>query len=168
MDLKTLRKFTQAHVSLYFFFLLLLCAATSLVANETILQWVVPKSEISVGININVGDFIVTRSTLGNNFFEIYESEAISLIDVTMLECGGFGIYLFGGTGGHLLERFKMTYAPPPFVGAEAPLCTCSADAIHVTANTIGPTVINSLIEGNQVPDSNSNLSFFFFLFFLW
>ncbi len=82
-----------------------------------------------------------------------------------MMQCGGFGYYIFGGKGGHYFYHIKITYAPPPFLGGggfvasnflltiflELPLVSCSADGFHSVANDQGPTLINSLFEGLQV-----------------
>ena len=100
--------------------------------------------------SLNVGDYITARGYY-TQFFYASESAFISYIDVTILNCGGYGFFADGGVGGHIYRRIRITYAsPPPVAGAVPPLITCSADGLHYIAAEQGPTIQNSLFEGMQ------------------
>jgi hypothetical protein len=100
--------------------------------------------------SLSVGDYITARGYF-TQFFYAFNSTSISYIDVTILNCGGYGFYAYRGVGGHIYRRVRITYAPPPPVaGAVPPLITCSADGLHEMATEQGPTVEDSLFEGMQ------------------
>jgi hypothetical protein len=100
--------------------------------------------------SLNVGDYITARGYF-TQFFYAANSALISYIDVTILNCGGYGFFTYGGVGGHVYRRIRITYAPPPSVtGAVPTLITCSADGLHYIAAEQGPTIQNSLFEGTQ------------------
>jgi hypothetical protein len=100
--------------------------------------------------SLNVGDYITARGYF-TQFFYAFNSTSISYIDVTILNCGGYGFFVYAGVGDHLYRRVRITYAPPPAVaGAVPPLITCSADGFHYIATEKGPTIQNSLFEGMQ------------------
>jgi hypothetical protein len=97
-----------------------------------------------------VGDYITARGYF-MQFFYASNSAYISYIDVTILNCGGYGFFAYGGVIGHVHRRIRITYAPPPPVaGAVPPLVTCSADGLHFIAAEQGPTIQQSLFEGTQ------------------
>jgi hypothetical protein len=97
----------------------------------------------------NVGDYITARGYF-TQFFCASNSSLISYIDVTILNCGGYGFFTYGGDGRHVYRRVRSTYAPPPVTGGIPPLITCSADGHHTIATKQGPTIQNSLFEGTQ------------------
>jgi hypothetical protein len=99
--------------------------------------------------SLNIGDYITARGYF-TQFFYAYNSSLLSYIDVTILNCGGFGFFAYAGDGGHLYRRVRITYAPPPVNGGTPPLITCSADGLHYMAIKQGPTIQNSLFEGTQ------------------
>jgi hypothetical protein len=99
--------------------------------------------------SLNIGDYITARGYF-TQFFFAANSALISYIDVTILNCGGFGFYTYAGDGGHVYRRVRITYAPPPVAGGIPPLITCSADGHHTIATKQGPTIQNSLFEGTQ------------------
>lgn len=100
--------------------------------------------------SLNIGDYITARGYFTQLFYAS-NSALISYIDVTILNCGGYGFFASGGEGGHIYRRVRITYAPPPpSTGAVPPLITCSADALHYIAAEQGPTIQNSLFEGMQ------------------
>ena len=100
--------------------------------------------------SLNMGDYITARGYF-TQFFYASNSASISYVDVTILNCGGYGFFASGGVGGHVYRRVRITYAPaPPVPGAVPPLITCSADALHYIAAEQGPTIQNSLFEGMQ------------------
>jgi hypothetical protein len=99
--------------------------------------------------SLNIGDYITARGHF-THFLSVYNSSLVSYIDVTILNCGGFGFFSHAGDGGHVYRRVRITYAPPPVKGGIPPLVTCSADGLHEQATKKGPTIQNSLFEGTQ------------------
>jgi hypothetical protein len=112
------------------------------------LRFFMPNSYVTSG-SLNIGDYITARGYFTQFFFAL-NSALISYIDVTILNCGGFGFYTYAGDGGHVYRRVRITYAPPPVPGGIPPLITCSADGHHTIATKQGPTIQNSLFEGTQ------------------
>jgi hypothetical protein len=126
-----------------------LSTSQNLTADGSELRFFLSTSYITSG-SLNVGDYITARGYY-TQFFYASNSGFISYIDVTILNCGGYGFFTFGGVGGHVYRRIRITYAPPPPVaGAVPPLITCSADGLHYIAAEQGPTIQNSLFEGMQ------------------
>ena len=126
-----------------------LSASQNLTADGTKLRFFMSIDYITSG-SLNVGDYITARGYF-TQFFYASNSALISYIDVTILNCGGYGFFASGGVGGHVYRRVRITYAPPPpSTGAIPPLITCSADALHYIAAEQGPTIQNSLFEGMQ------------------
>jgi hypothetical protein len=112
------------------------------------LRFFMPSTYVTTG-SLNIGDYITARGYF-TQFFLNSNSALISYIDVTILNCGGFGYFTYGGDGGHVYRRVRITYAPPPVKGGTPPLITCSADGFHYIAAKKGPTIQNCLFEGTQ------------------
>jgi hypothetical protein len=126
-----------------------LSTSQNLTDDGSKLRFFLSVSYITSG-SLNVGDYITARGYF-TQFFYASHSALISYIDVTILNCGGYGFFAYGGVGGHIYRRIRITYAPPPPVtGAIPPLITCSADGLHYIAAERGPTIQNSLFEGTQ------------------
>ena len=99
--------------------------------------------------SLNVGDYITARGYF-TQFFYAFNSSLVSYVDITILNCGGYGFFAYRGDGGHVYRRVRITYAPPPVNGSVLPLITCAADGLHYIAAKQGPTIQNSLFEGMQ------------------
>jgi hypothetical protein len=126
-----------------------LATSQSLTADGSKLRFFLSIDYVTSG-SLNVGDYITARGYF-TQFFYAANSALISYIDVTILNCGGYGFFADRGIGGHVYRRVRITYAPPPPVtGAVPPLITCSADGLHYISGEKGPIIQNSLFEGMQ------------------
>jgi hypothetical protein len=53
-------------------------------------------------------------------------------------------------SGGNTFARLRLTYPRRPAGASVDPVLSASADAFHIAGVPIGPTVVDSLLEGHN------------------
>ena len=97
-------------------------------------------SELAVGDRIDLrgaAPFSVVVKNCANMIFQ----------DLTLGSSGLYGIVEFDGNNNRY-ERCSITYGPKPPGASEAPIAATGADGFHSLGSTLGPTLLNCLIEG--------------------
>ena len=93
-----------------------------------------------------VGDRADLRGAGGFSFV-VKKCTNMIFQDCTLGNSGLYGIVEFEGHNNRY-ERCKVTYGPKPPGATESPLAATVADGFHSIGGTLGPTLLNCLIEG--------------------
>lgn len=105
--------------------------------------------------NIAAGDYLGCRVVGGHMTVTVDGIENCTFTDLTLHGGPSFGVLESGGSspgarGGNTYERLTITFPLTPPGAAFPPLLSTSADGFHSAGSPRGPTIIDSLIEGNN------------------
>ena len=96
--------------------------------------------------DVAVGDRVDLRGGAGFSFV-VQACADMIFQDLTLGNSGLYGIVEFNGNNNRY-ERCRVTYGPNPPGATEAPIVSTVADGFHSLDATLGPTLLNCVIEG--------------------
>ena len=101
-----------------------------------------------------VGDWLVTRAEgHGGPIFQVQDSTACTLSNVTLQNAGFAGIFETGGKGANRYLKCHWEPGPRPSGATEDQLVCAGADGLHSTETVVGPDVEDCTFSGVLLDD---------------